>query len=142
MIGDLERPPSRTSSNSPSVRTAHHPALISRWEQELNRKLFAPLDGAQGALLRALQSAGLLRGDLNTATAPYAIGRQWGWLSANDVRELEDLNPIDGGDVYLSPLNMVPADEAGEEENEPKEPSDPAAPPEPATPSDQETDND
>ncbi len=143
MIGDLER---ATFSNieQQSIEFVQHTILpwISRWEQELNRKLFAHSTVLKGRYFVRFNLAGLLRGDLNSRYRAYAIGRQWGWLSANDVRELEDLNPIDGGDVYLSPLNMVPADEAGEEENEPKEPSDPAAPPEPATPSDQETDND
>jgi hypothetical protein len=40
----------------------------------------------------------------------YAIGRQNGWLSANDIRELEDLNPIEGGEVYLVNGNMVAAE--------------------------------
>jgi len=57
---------------------------------------------------------GLLRGDIKTRYESYAIGRNWGWLSANDVRELEDLNPIDMGDVYLQPLNMIEAGEAPE----------------------------
>ena len=39
----------------------------------------------------------------------YAIGRNWGWLSVNDIRALEDMNPIDEGDVYLQPLNMTAA---------------------------------
>jgi len=53
---------------------------------------------------------GLLRGDIKSRYEAYAIGRQWGWLSANDVRELEDMNAIENGDQYLVPLNMVPAD--------------------------------
>jgi HK97 family phage portal protein len=47
------------------------------------------------------------RGDIASRYAAYAIGRQWGWLSANDVRTKEDMNTFDGGDDYLSPLNMV-----------------------------------
>jgi len=47
------------------------------------------------------------RGDIATRYASYAIGRQWGWLSANDIRTREDMNTFDGGDEYLSPLNMV-----------------------------------
>ena len=42
---------------------------------------------------------------------PYAIARQNGWMSANDIRELENLNPIpaeDGGDMYLVNGNMIP----------------------------------
>ena len=49
---------------------------------------------------------GLLRGDTAARGAFYAIGRQWGWLSANDIRRKEDEALIPGGDVYLSPLNM------------------------------------
>lgn len=143
MIGDLER---ATFSNieQQSIEFVQHTILpwITRWEQELNRKLFAHSTVLKGRYFVRFNLAGLLRGDLNSRYRAYAIGRQWGWLSANDVRELEDLNPIRGGDVYLSPLNMVPAGETGEEETEPKEPKDPAAPTDPATPSDQETDDD
>jgi len=49
---------------------------------------------------------GLLRGDFLSRMRGYAIGRQWGWLSANDVRRKENENPIEGGDEYLVPLNM------------------------------------
>jgi phage portal protein BeeE len=53
---------------------------------------------------------GLLRGDIASRYAAYAVGRQWGWLSANDVLRLEDMNGIGAqGDVYLSPSNMQDA---------------------------------
>ncbi|HUT92906.1 MAG TPA: phage portal protein [Thermoguttaceae bacterium] len=52
--------------------------------------------------------AGLLRGDFATQSNGFALGRQWGWFSANDVREAIDRNPIKGGDTYLEPLNMIP----------------------------------
>jgi HK97 family phage portal protein len=51
-----------------------------------------------------------LRGDTTARYAAYAVGRQWGWLSANDIRALEEMNPIEGGNTYLSPMNMIPAD--------------------------------
>lgn len=54
-------------------------------------------------------TAGLERGDLKGRYDAYAVGKQWGWLSTNDIRRLEDEQPVDGGDVYLQPLNMVPA---------------------------------
>jgi HK97 family phage portal protein len=47
------------------------------------------------------------RGDISTRYRSYATGRQWGWLSVNDVRTKEDLNTIPGGEDYLTPLNMV-----------------------------------
>lgn len=52
---------------------------------------------------------GLLRGNQQARYAAYAVGRQWGWLSINDIRRLENLPPVKGGDVYLQPLNMVDA---------------------------------
>lgn len=53
--------------------------------------------------------ASLLRGDIKTRYEAYAIGRQWGWLSVNEVRRLENLNSIGrGGERYVEPLNMVP----------------------------------
>lgn len=56
---------------------------------------------------------GLLRGDLKQRYDAYAIGKQWGWLSSDDIRELENMNPIGGraGGIYLQPLNMVDAAE-------------------------------
>jgi HK97 family phage portal protein len=55
---------------------------------------------------------GLLRGDLQSRYSAYAIGRNWGWLSTNDIRRRENMNPVEGGDDdYLQPLNMVPAGE-------------------------------
>ena len=59
---------------------------------------------------------GLLRGDYQSRMNGYAIGRQNGWLSANDIRELEDMNRIpaeQGGDTYLVNGNMLPLDQAG-----------------------------
>lgn len=54
--------------------------------------------------------AGLLRGDLKTRWQAYAWGRNWGWLSANDIRRLENMDPIGPeGDTYLMPTNMTPA---------------------------------
>ena len=60
---------------------------------------------------------GLLRGDFATRMNGYAIGRQNGWFSANDIRELEDMNPIpedQGGDLYLVNGNMVSAKNAAQ----------------------------
>lgn len=54
----------------------------------------------------------LLRGRIGDRYQAYSVGRQWGWLSVNDIRELEDLPPVPGGDVYLQPMNMVDAAQA------------------------------
>lgn len=55
---------------------------------------------------------GRMRGDTAAQTAAYSAGRQWGYLSANDIRADEDESPIEGGDVYLEPVNMIPAGSA------------------------------
>jgi len=49
----------------------------------------------------------LMRGDQKSRYESYAIGRQWGFLSVNDIRRMENMPPIAGGDKYLTPLNMA-----------------------------------
>lgn len=59
---------------------------------------------------------GLLRGDYQSRMNGYAIGRQNGWMSANDIRELENLDRIPaelGGDLYLINGNMTKLEDAG-----------------------------
>lgn len=61
---------------------------------------------------------GLLRGDIKTRYEAYAVSRVNGWNNANDIRELENQNPLpdgQGGDTYWAPLNMVPAGQLGQE---------------------------
>ncbi|HRS36808.1 MAG TPA: phage portal protein [Thermoanaerobaculia bacterium] len=112
MLADLER---ATFSNIEHlglefVMHSLRPWLV-RWEQEINRKLFGT-SGTAG-LYGEHAVDGLLRGDQASRFNAYAVGRQWGWLSADDVRELENLPPLaDGaGSAYLQPLNMVPVGE-------------------------------
>nr|DAH82740.1 MAG TPA: portal protein [Caudoviricetes sp.] len=82
---------------------------LTMWEETIARDLIGDSDPQ---LYVRLNPAGLIRGDIKTRYAAYAIGRQWGWLSANDVREKEDMDPIEGGDTYMVPLNMIPAADA------------------------------
>jgi HK97 family phage portal protein len=52
----------------------------------------------------------LLRGDILKRYQAFGMGRQWGWLSTNDILRLENMNPVEwGNDDHLRPLNMVPA---------------------------------
>lgn len=82
---------------------------VERWEDELNYKILRndPRRVIRFNLFR------FLRADVSKRTAFYTAGRQWGWYSSNDIRRAENLPPIAGGDVYLSPLNMVPVDRLG-----------------------------
>ncbi len=81
---------------------------IAAWEQAASRDLLIGED--RDRFFIEFNVAGLLRGDLKTRWAAYATGRQWGWLSVNDILRLENMNPIgDQGDVYLQPSNMQDA---------------------------------
>ncbi len=85
---------------------------LVRWEQALHRDLFvAPI-----LYFPEFNVDALLRGDTASRYNAYAVGRQWGWLSANDIRDRENMNPIEGGDTYLTPANMLPATTSGETE--------------------------
>ena len=79
---------------------------LTMWAESIRRDLLGDSDPT---IYVRFNPAGLIRGDIKTRYAAYAVGRQWGWLSVNDIREKEDMDPIEGGDVYLQPTNMVPA---------------------------------
>jgi len=82
------------------------PWLVA-WEQGIRRDLIVRSD----VWFAEHNVAGLLRGDIKARYEAYRIGREWGWLSADEVRTLENMNPLGAGvgDVYLQPLNMAPA---------------------------------
>jgi HK97 family phage portal protein len=85
-------------------------AWAVRIEQVLEKRLLLPEERATHLILHNLD--GFLRGDMASRYNSYAIGRTWGWLSANDVLEREDENGIGpDGDVYMAPINMLPADQ-------------------------------
>ena len=77
---------------------------LVRWEQQLNRKIIRPKD--RGSYFFEHNVDGMLRGDQASRYQSYSVGRNWGWLSVNEIREKENMNPIDGGDVYMQPMNM------------------------------------
>lgn len=81
---------------------------MTRIERALSSKKVSP----QGQYAKFNVGA-LLRGDTVNRYTSYAIARQWGWMSVNDIRRLEDQEPLaEGGDTYLQPLNMVDAQKA------------------------------
>jgi len=102
-ISDLER---STNNNIEHQAIEFVTDTIRPWlvniEQELAFKLFT------GDYFAEFLIEGLLRGDIKTRYEAYAIGRQWGWLSADDIRERENLNKLPNGQgaSYLTPLNM------------------------------------
>lgn len=80
--------------------------MAKRIEQAMNVALL-PAD-ARRTLFVEHDLAGLLRGDMKARYEGYRIGREWGWLSPNEIRGWENMPEIDGGNEYLSPLNMTP----------------------------------
>lgn len=80
---------------------------VRRHEQALQRDLL--LASERHRYYIEFNIGGLLRGNQEARYKAYAVARQWGWLSVNDIRRLENLPPVEGGDVYLQPLNMGPA---------------------------------
>ena len=109
MIGDLER---STFSNIEQqslefVKYTLNP-WVCRWEQALTRSLLSPKEKREYSI--KFNVDGLLRGDYQSRMNGYAVGRQNGWMSANDIRELENLDRISaeqGGDLYLVNGNMI-----------------------------------
>ena len=115
MVGDLSRATFSNIEHS-SIDFAVHtirPWLV-RIEQAMNRALFP--DREKGRFYIQFNLDGLMRGDYKSRMEGYAIARQNGWMSANDIRELENQNPIpveEGGDTYRSNGNMIPIKLAG-----------------------------
>ena len=87
---------------------------LVRWEQAIAARLQTPADRQR--YFAEFLIDGLLRGDTVSRYQAYSIGRQWGWLSANEIRELENANPVDGLDEYLVPMNMADATAGGQED--------------------------
>lgn len=85
--------------------------ILTRIETELYRKLLAPSFATRN-LSVVFDLTTRLRGDMQTQMQAYALGRQWGFLSVNEVRQNMGLNPIGPeGDTYLYPVNMANAEQ-------------------------------
>jgi HK97 family phage portal protein len=115
MVGDLEKSSfSNIEQQSLEfVKYTLNPWVI-RWEQSLQQSLILPSE--KTSLFIKFNVDGLLRGDYQSRMNGYSVGRQNGWMSANDIRELEDMNRIpaeEGGDLYLVNGNMLPLSQAG-----------------------------
>lgn len=110
MIGELDRSTNNNIEQQSREFVMHtiRPWLV-RWEQAMRRALFTGAE--QRTFFAEFNVDGLLRGDFKTRMEGYATARNWGLMSANEIRARENLNPIPadlGGDDFLVPLNMVP----------------------------------
>ena len=115
MVGDLEKS-SFSNIEQQSLEFVKYTLdpWVIRWEQSIQRVLLTPEEKEQYYVKFNLE--GLLRGDYQSRMNGYAIARQNGWMSANDIRELENQDRIpteQGGDLYLINGNMLPMGNAG-----------------------------
>lgn len=115
MVGDLEKS-SFSNIEQQSLEFVKYTLdpWVVRFEQALKKSLLLPEEKKTHFI--KFNVDGLLRGDYQSRMNGYAIGRQNGWLSTNDIRKLEELNPIpseEGGDLYLINGNMTKLKDAG-----------------------------
>lgn len=115
MVGDLEKS-SFSNIEQQSLEFVKYTLdpWVIRWEQSLQRTLLSSEEKKRYYFKFNLE--GLLRGDYASRMTGYATARQNGWMSANDIRELENLDRIPaelGGDLYLINGNMLPLGNAG-----------------------------
>ncbi len=89
---------------------------LTRIEQRINVGLVKP--SKQGVFYAKFNTGALLRGDMKSRFDAYATGINWGIYSPNECRELEELNPRDGGDIWLTPMNMTTKPESTPEKEE------------------------
>ena len=122
MVGDLEKS-SFSNIEQQSLEFVKYTLdpWVIRWEQSLSRSLLS--NDEKNSYFFKFNVEGLLRGDYQSRMNGYAIARQNGWMSANDIRELENLDkisPEDGGDLYLINGAMLPLKDAGAYANKDK----------------------
>ena len=115
MVGDLEKS-SFSNIEQQSLEFVKYTLdpWVIRWEQSIMRTLLSADEKAQYFVKFNLE--GLLRGDYASRMSGYATARQNGWMSANDIRELENLDRIpadEGGDLYLINGAMTKLQDAG-----------------------------
>ena len=115
MVGDLEKS-SFSNIEQQSLEFVKYTLdpWVVRFEQAFKKSLLLPEEKKTHFI--KFNVDGLLRGDYQSRMNGYAIGRQNGWLSTNDIRKLEELNPIpseEGGDLYLINGNMTKLKDAG-----------------------------
>ena len=115
MVGDLEKS-SFSNIEQQSLEFVKYTLdpWVIRWEQSIQRALLCPEEKKR--YFAKFNVEGLLRGDYQSRMNGYAVARQNGWMSANDIRELENLDRIPaeaGGDLYLVNGNMLPMQHAG-----------------------------
>lgn len=116
LIGHTDKASSWASSlenmNLGFLTYALRPTLV-RIEQSISKKLLTPQE--RQTIRPKFSVEGLLRANYQTRVSGYTSALQNGWMSRNEVRALEDMPPIAGGDEYTVQLNMTSVDKLGDD---------------------------
>jgi HK97 family phage portal protein len=130
-IGDLERA-TFTNIEHQSIEYVTDSLLprTVRWEQKISKSLIPAADRKSYFAEHLVD--GLLRGDYATRTRGYQVAVTTGWMNRNEVRELENMNPAEGLDEFLEPMNMQ---NPGDNADPPPNPDNPQPKPKPEDPS-------
>jgi len=105
MIGHADK--TATYASAESFFMAHVTHTLAPWLERWEQKIDATLLGNAPDLYAKHNANALLRGTAKDRGEFYNKGISAGWLTRNEVRELEDLDPLDGLDEPLTPLNMT-----------------------------------
>lgn len=122
MIGEADR--TATYASSEQMFLAHVVHTMGPWykrlEQRLDLQLLTPQERKAGLFFR-FNATGLLRGAHRDRAEYYRTLHAIGALNPNEIRDMEERNPYEGGDQYMQPLNMAPASVAPEDTAPPRE---------------------
>lgn len=105
MLGETEKVATYASVEQFAIQFVVYcimPRIVA-WEQAITRQLII----APNVYFPKFTLNSLLRGDTASRFEAYSKAIQWGWMSPNDVRDLEEMNRVEGGDVYLQPTNYI-----------------------------------
>ena len=104
MIGELDRSTfSNIEQQSLDFVKYSIGSWIRRYDEYYHIRL---LDGDPSFFTEHLVD-NLLKADIQTRYGAYAVARQNGWMNANEIRQRENMNDMDGGDIYLAPMNLT-----------------------------------
>ena len=126
MIGDTEKSTSwgtGIASQTQGFVTFCAEDDLTTWEETINRDLVAETDKD---IYARFNRASLVKGDIKMRWDAHVKALQWGVMSPNEVRALEDLNPREGGDIYYPPPNTAGDDKPEDDKPEREEGDEPA----------------
>ena len=126
MIGDTEKSTSwgtGIASQTQGFVTFCAEDDLTTWEETINRDLVAETDKD---IYARFNRASLVKGDIKMRWEAHVKALQWGVMSPNEVRALEDLNPREGGDIYYPPPNTAGDDKPEDDKPEREEGDEPA----------------